>query len=199
MDNKANSVLEIENAYQREMQAEIMNDIDNDLKDYFDTNKLFSQMQSAFGEQADSKKPTSLNQATADYLKKQKQKKSKANNTSATLTAADMNASNSLSSSMLAKTALVAKNELLDPIIEEGVTGGALALYKPGASSVAAVEERAKKNEALKKRVKMATGGSIGSTSISSLSDASAINGSKASFTNNPSSETDTFITGTKL
>lgn len=129
MDNKANSVLEIENAYQREMQAEIMNDIDNDLKDYFDTNKLFSQMQSAFGEQADSKKPTSLNQATADYLKKQKQKKSKANNTSATLTAADMNANSSLSSSMLAKTALVAKNELLDPIIEEGVTGGALALY----------------------------------------------------------------------
>lgn len=64
---------------------------------------------------------------------------------------------------------------------------------------MAAVEERAKKNEALKKRVKLATGGSIGSTSISSLSDASTINGGKSSFTNNPSSETDTFITGTKL
>ncbi len=43
-NNMALSVLEIENAYQKE----ILNDIDNDIKDYLDANKIFKEMKSAF-------------------------------------------------------------------------------------------------------------------------------------------------------
>ena len=43
-NNMANSVLEIENAYQKEL----LNDIDNDINEYLDATKIFKEMKSAF-------------------------------------------------------------------------------------------------------------------------------------------------------
>ena len=40
----ATSVLEIENAYQKEL----LNDIDNDINEYLDASKIFKEMKSAF-------------------------------------------------------------------------------------------------------------------------------------------------------
>lgn len=45
--NMALSVLEIENAYQKE----ILNDIDSDIREYLDAGKIFSEMKSAFNSQ----------------------------------------------------------------------------------------------------------------------------------------------------
>ena len=43
-NNMATSVLEIENAYQKEL----LNDIDNDINEYLDASKIFKEMKSAF-------------------------------------------------------------------------------------------------------------------------------------------------------
>eukprot|EP00347_Sterkiella_histriomuscorum_P006826 403351287 len=157
-DNKATSILEIENAYQKE----IMNDIEKDLTDYLDTNQIFSQMQNAFGGSA------TVITNSSSLIKSNNEAKQKKK------------------SSALGKT-MITGSQQLDPILEENVSMGQLVAYQPNMSLQ---EQRAKKNEALKKKVKLVTGGGVSDSS------------STLSITSGPvmqSNETDTFITGTKV
>ena len=50
--NTASALLQIENAYQKEM----MNEIEDDLTDYLDANKIMAQMSTAFGDSVDKPK-----------------------------------------------------------------------------------------------------------------------------------------------
>ncbi|CDW85388.1 UNKNOWN [Stylonychia lemnae] len=154
IDNKANSILEIENAYQKEM----LRDIDADLNDYLDTNQILSQMQNAFGSGASS--ATNLGQTQLAIAEKKDSKLKQ----------------------KLGKTI----GGQLDPILEEAA--GQIIPYQP---NMTLQEQRAKKNEALKNKVKKLTG-TGSSTSLPSITNG---NGSEST----GDKDAETFITGTKI